>query len=73
MRPTTLVFPIDGHNRILLGCKKRGFGQGKYNGFGGKIEPGETFRQCAVRELYEESGLVANPQDLECVALFDFQ
>lgn len=73
MRPTTLVFPIDEHNRILLGCKKRGFGQGKYNGFGGKIEPGETFRQCAVRELYEESGLVANPQDLECVALFDFQ
>ena len=73
MRPTTLVFPIDEHNRILLGCKKRGFGQGKYNGFGGKIEPGETFRQCAVRELYEESGLLANPQDLECVALFDFQ
>ena len=26
MKPTTLVFPIDEQNRILLGRKKRGFG-----------------------------------------------
>ena len=37
MKPTTLVFPIDEQNRILLGRKKRGFGADKYNGFGGKI------------------------------------
>ena len=34
MKPTTLVFPIDEQNRILLGRKKRGFGANKYNGFG---------------------------------------
>ena len=41
--------------------------------FGGKINADESFRQCAVRELYEESGIRADASDLECVALFDFQ
>jgi 8-oxo-dGTP diphosphatase / 2-hydroxy-dATP diphosphatase len=44
---------------ILLGMKKRGFGVGKWNGFGGKLEKGETIEQAAVRELQEESGLDA--------------
>jgi len=33
--------------------KKRGFGAGRYNGFGGKVEPGETILQGAQRELQE--------------------
>jgi 8-oxo-dGTP pyrophosphatase MutT (NUDIX family) len=37
--------------------KKRGFGNGKYNGFGGKVENGETIQQAAIRETIEESGL----------------
>ncbi len=49
MRDTTLCFPVDGRGRILLGRKKRGFGKEKWNGFGGKIDAGETFRECAVR------------------------
>ena len=73
MKPTTLVFPIDEQNRILLGRKKRGFGADKYNGFGGKLDAGERFRDCAIRELFEESGLQGRPGDLECVAAFDFQ
>lgn len=55
---TTLVFVRD-NGRILLGMKKRGFGAGRWNGFGGKVQPGETARACAARELREEAGLDA--------------
>ncbi len=41
-------------SKILLGMKKRGFGEGKWNGFGGKLEKGETIEQAARRELVEE-------------------
>lgn len=30
---------------------------GKWNGLGGKLKPGETPEECAVREVREESGL----------------
>ncbi|KAH8119029.1 hypothetical protein DFH11DRAFT_1686035 [Phellopilus nigrolimitatus] len=40
--------------------KKRGFGKGMYNGFGGKVEPGETPLEGAARELKEEAGISAN-------------
>jgi len=49
----TLMFVIkDG--RILLIEKKRGLGAGKINGPGGKIEPGETPLEAAIRETQEE-------------------
>ncbi|KAF9226404.1 hypothetical protein BS17DRAFT_682027, partial [Gyrodon lividus] len=54
----TNAFVISG-NKLLLGMKKRGFGVGLYNGFGGKVEPGETPAQAAARELQEESGIDA--------------
>lgn len=44
---------------ILLGKKKRGFGAGWWNGFGGKLKAGEDVTACVKRELYEESGLRA--------------
>ena len=49
----------EGERQLLLGRKKRGFGEGKWNGFGGKLEPGETVEEAAVRELQEESGVTA--------------
>ena len=37
--------------------KKRGHGEGKWNGFGGKVEKGETIEEGAIREMKEESGI----------------
>jgi len=48
---------VISEGKILLGMKKRGFGEGRYNGFGGKIIPGETLLQAAKREIAEEAGL----------------
>jgi len=31
--------------------------EGKWNGVGGKLEPGETPDACAIREIKEETGL----------------
>ncbi len=43
--------------RLLLIRKKRGIGAGKVNAPGGKIEPGETAMDSAVRETQEEIGV----------------
>jgi 8-oxo-dGTP diphosphatase/2-hydroxy-dATP diphosphatase len=59
--------------RILLGMKKRGFGAGKWNGFGGKINAGETIEQAAKRELKEEAGLSVEKIDKRGVILFEFE
>ncbi len=45
--------------KILLIRKKRGFGAGKINGPGGKIDPGETALASALRETFEELGITA--------------
>lgn len=70
-KQATLCFLLRD-DEILLGMKKRGFGEGKYNGFGGKVKPGETIEEATLRELYEESGVKADSSDLEKVAEFDF-
>ncbi|MDG2049387.1 MAG: 8-oxo-dGTP diphosphatase [Myxococcota bacterium] len=49
----TLTFIVH-EDQILLIRKKRGLGAGKINGPGGRLEPGETVRDCAVREVQEE-------------------
>jgi 8-oxo-dGTP diphosphatase len=56
----TLMFIIDeAREQVLLIRKKRGLGAGKINGPGGKIDPGETSVQCAIRETQEELGVTA--------------
>lgn len=66
----TLLFIFRG-GEVLLIRKKRGLGAGKINGPGGKIDPGETPEQCAVREVEEELGVVAG--DVTDAGLLRFQ
>jgi len=46
--------------------KKRGFGMNRWNGMGGKVQPGEGIEEAAIRETQEESH--ALPQTLSKVA-----
>ena len=47
----TLVF-LRKEGEVLLGYKKHGFGSGKWNGFGGKVEPGESVAEGAARKVF---------------------
>jgi 8-oxo-dGTP diphosphatase len=66
----TLCFVIR-NGEILLIRKKRGLGAGKINGPGGKLEPGETAIECAVRETREELGVT--PLGVELAGELRFQ
>ncbi|MCJ7701685.1 MAG: 8-oxo-dGTP diphosphatase [Anaerolineales bacterium] len=53
----------DAHTLMIHRVKKENdMHAGKWNGLGGKLEPGETPEECALREVWEESGLrIKNP------------
>lgn len=44
--------------------------QGKWNGLGGKLDPGETPEECARREIEEESGLRVTDLDYKGLITF---
>lgn len=62
---------VDGRRQVLLGEKRRGFGTGRVVAPGGKIDAGESPAQAAVRELEEETGLLA--QQVEGVGVITFR
>lgn len=59
MQELTLIIIREG-DKILLGKKKRRFGAGRYNGFGGKLQPGESILESLKRELKEEAEIEVN-------------
>lgn len=65
--------PNQNKKELLLAMKKRGFGVGRWNGVGGKIdlEKGDTnITEAAIRETEEEIGV--RIKDLEKVAVLSF-
>ncbi len=66
----TLLLVIK-NGKILLAQKKRGFGQGKFNGVGGKAEIGETIEETMLRETKEEIGIVPTVFKKQGEILFD--
>jgi 8-oxo-dGTP diphosphatase len=53
------ILSPDGKQTLLVHRNKRNEDQhlGKYNGLGGKMEPGEDIYSCIVREIKEEAGI----------------
>ncbi len=50
--------------------KKRGFGAGRWNGFGGKVQEGESVIDAMHRELFEEVGIEAD--NFQQIGVLDF-
>ena len=67
---TTLCL-LSRNEEILLAMKKRGFGEGKYNGVGGKIEGTETPEAAMLRETKEEIGVTPIQYEKVGVVSFD--
>lgn len=59
----TLVYVIRDSQVVLIE-KRTGHGAGKINAPGGHVEPRETVAQCALRELREETGLMARSRTM---------
>lgn len=73
VRKQLTLLLLHAGDSVLLGMKKRGFGATKFNGFGGKVEPGETLVAGAVREMVEESGVTPLDPALCGHILFKFE
>ena len=69
MKKLTLLFLVRD-NQILLAMKKRGFGKGRWNGVGGKLEANESLREAVIRECKEEINVT--PYEFEKMAEIEF-
>lgn len=62
MKLATLCYVIDKKNNSTLmiyrNKKENDYHKNKWNGLGGKFDPGESPEECAIREIKEESGLI---------------
>jgi 8-oxo-dGTP diphosphatase len=64
---------IKHHGKTLMvyrNKKPNDIHEGKWNGLGGKFEPGETPEECVIRELREESGLTIQKPKLCGLLMF---
>lgn len=68
---TLCLLHTDTH--VLLGMKKRGFGAGRWNGFGGKVEAGETIEEGALREFREEAAVQVLGIEKAGIMNFEFE
>lgn len=74
LRNATLVFLVKKSENeiadICLAMKKRGFGENRWNGVGGKVIAEETIEEAARREAKEEINVLVN--DLKKIAELSF-
>lgn len=72
MKLATLCYIRKDHKTLMVHRikKENDMHAGKWNGLGGKLEPGETPEDCAIREIREESGLEAKHMVLKGLLTF---
>jgi 8-oxo-dGTP diphosphatase len=74
MKLATLCYLFDKETdstlMIFRNKKKNDYHEGKWNGLGGKFEPGESPEECAKREIFEESGLKVRSINLKGIITF---
>ncbi len=59
----TLCYVQKEDKVLLINFTKEGMSKGKWNGVGGKINPGESPEEAVIREVKEETGLtIYNPK-----------
>lgn len=71
-RQTAVLCFVFSGDQVLLIEKKRGLGAGKVNGPGGKIDPGETALEAAIRETQEEIGITPHHPRVAGELFFQF-
>ena len=60
------VWVYDGHGHLLLTRRAKGKSfAGTWENSGGAVQAGETSRQAVARELFEETGIRAKPEEFE--------
>ncbi len=72
MKLATLCYIRRDQHTLMLHRVKRpnDMHQGKWNGLGGKLEAGESPEECAIREIYEEAGLIVEQPTLKGILTF---
>jgi len=61
-RPAARILLVDGEGRILMFRFTPEDGRAPFWCTpGGAVDPGETYEEAARRELYEETGIIADP------------
>ena len=63
------VWVYDGKGKVLMTRRAKGKSfAGTWENSGGAAKAGENSRQAIVRELYEETGILADPEEFELLS-----
>ena len=65
--PAVIMLVVDADDRVLLGRQAK-WAPGMVSTLAGFVEPGETLEQAVAREVFEETGVVVSPANVNYVA-----
>ncbi|MFV0627302.1 MAG: nucleotide triphosphate diphosphatase NUDT15 [Alphaproteobacteria bacterium] len=63
------VYILNEKNELLIGLRKSKHGNGTWSPPGGKLEFGEDFETCGIRETKEECNLILKNEDIKILGV----